>query len=105
MFEAIEMGDCMCIGVEVEKPDAAIADPSRLVVKNIVPTYATSESFLQSTKFMKTQEEERGHGGYRGRGGMRAGSTTHHAENNLMKGPTGEKITGILPLYLFNQHW
>jgi len=105
VFEAVEMGDCMCIGVEVEKPDAAIADPSRLIVKNIVPTYATSESFLQSTKFMKTQEEERGYGG-RGRRGM-----AHHTssgrivESNLMKGPTGEKITGILPLYLFDQHW
>ena len=49
--EALEMGDCMCISLEIEKPEAAIADPSRLIIKNIVPTYATSETFLQSAKF------------------------------------------------------
>lgn len=50
------MGDCMCIGIEAEKPDTAVADPSRMIIKNIVPTYATSESFLQSAKFQKKQE-------------------------------------------------
>lgn len=46
VFEALEDGDCMCIGLDVERPEAAIADASRLVIKRIVPTYATSESFL-----------------------------------------------------------
>ena len=53
--DALEMGDAMCIGLEVEKPEAAIADPSRLKIKNIVPTYTTSESFLQSAKFNLSQ--------------------------------------------------
>lgn len=46
IIDTLEMGDCMCIGIEFEKPEAAIADPSRLIIKNIVPTYTTSESFL-----------------------------------------------------------
>jgi len=45
--EALQDGDCMCIGLEIERPEEAIADPSRLVVKDIFPTYITADSFLQ----------------------------------------------------------
>lgn len=56
VIDTLEMGDCMCIGLEFEKPEAAIADPSRLIIKNIVPTYTSSESFLQSAKFALKQK-------------------------------------------------
>ena len=46
--EAIEQQDCMCIGLNVSRPEAAIADPSRLVINDIYPTYISLESFLQS---------------------------------------------------------
>lgn len=65
--EALEMGDCMSIALEIEKPEAAIADPSRLIIKNIVPTYATSETFLQSAKFAlknKQSDPYSRYGGY-----------------------------------------
>lgn len=32
---ALQVGDCMCLGLHVERPEAAIADPSRLVIKAI----------------------------------------------------------------------
>jgi hypothetical protein len=38
----------MCIGLSVSRPEAAVADPSRLVINDIFPTYLTSESFLNS---------------------------------------------------------
>lgn len=45
-IEALEEQDCMCIGLDVVRPEAAIADASRLVIKDIFPTYMTAESFL-----------------------------------------------------------
>jgi len=47
-IEALEEQDCMCIGLDVVRPEAAIADASRLVIKDVFPTYMTAESFLQS---------------------------------------------------------
>ncbi len=45
-LEAMQEADCMCIGLRVQRPEAAIADASRLVIKDIYPTYITAESFL-----------------------------------------------------------
>lgn len=68
VFEAMEDGDCMCIGLDIDRPEAAIADASRLIVKRIVPTYATSESFLQAAKFkmQKDNAPAAAHGGFKG---------------------------------------
>jgi hypothetical protein len=44
----------MCIALNVVRPEAAIADASRLIIKDIYPTYMTSESFLESAKFKIT---------------------------------------------------
>ena len=49
--EALEEQDCMCIGLNIVRPEAAIADASRLVVKDIYPTYMTANSFLESAQF------------------------------------------------------
>ena len=45
-IEALEEQDCMCIGLSVKRPEAAIADSSRLIINDIYPTYITAESFL-----------------------------------------------------------
>ena len=47
-IEALEEQDCMCIALDVVRPEAAIADASRLVIRDIFPTFMTAESFLQS---------------------------------------------------------
>ena len=49
--DALESGDCFGIGLSINRPEAAIADPSRMVVLDIVPTYLTVDSFLESAKF------------------------------------------------------
>jgi len=46
----------MCIGLDIQRPEAAIADPSRLIIKDIFPTYLSADSFLESAKF-KIQEK------------------------------------------------
>lgn len=48
-IEAMEDLDCMCIGLSVKRPEAAIADASRLIIKDIIPTFMTAESFLNSS--------------------------------------------------------
>ena len=45
-IEALEEQDCMCIGLSVTRPEAAIADSSRLIIRDIFPTYISAESFL-----------------------------------------------------------
>ena len=41
-LEALEEGDCMCLGVKIKRPEAAIADSSRIVVVDVFPTYITA---------------------------------------------------------------
>ena len=63
--EAIEEQDCMCIGLQVQRPEAAIADASRLVIKDIIPTYMTADSFLNSAQFkIQSNGGEAAHGGF-----------------------------------------
>ena len=47
-IEALKEQDCMCIGLSISRPEAAIADPTRLIIHDIFPTYITADSFLQS---------------------------------------------------------
>ena len=92
-LDAMQEADCMCIGLEINRPEAAIADPSRLVIKDIFPTYISAESFLMSAQF-KLQENSDAHGGF-----------GPNKDGQLALGLGNEKITGIMPLYLFQEHW
>ena len=47
-LEAMQDSDCMCISLSVDRPESAIADPTKLIVKDVFPTYITADSFLQS---------------------------------------------------------
>ena len=85
----------MCIGLKVTRPEAAIADASRLVIHDIYPTFFTSESFLQSAQYYMEQKED-AHGGFK---------SEKKQEGKLALGVGRENITGILPLYLFKEHW
>lgn len=42
--------DCMCICLSVQRPEAAIADPSRLVINDVLPTYVSADTFLKSAR-------------------------------------------------------
>jgi hypothetical protein len=50
-IEALEEGDCMGLGLNIERPEEAIADPSRLIIKDIVPCYVAMDIFLEAAKF------------------------------------------------------
>jgi len=49
--EALEDLDYMCVGLKVNRPEAAIADPSKLQIIEVYPTYVTGNSFLTQAQF------------------------------------------------------
>jgi len=49
--DALEGGDCMCLSLSIGRPEAAIADPGRLIIKDVFPTYFSADSFLESAKY------------------------------------------------------
>jgi len=63
LFEALQAGDSMCIGMDVARSEACIADPSRLVIKDIIPTFMTADSFLDSAVF-SLRKDDQAHGGF-----------------------------------------
>ena len=97
--EALQEQDCLCIGLNIARPEAAIADPSRLKIIDIYPTYMSAEGFLNSAQFSINKApgvEEMAHGGFDAKGNY---------EGKLALGLGRESITGVLPLYLFKEHW
>lgn len=99
VFESMEQGDAFGIGLAVDRPEAAIADPSRLIIRDVVPTYATSESFLESAKFkLSNQNNQDVHGGFKNQ-------DQKQAEPEVMMGVGREKLNGMMPLFLFDEHW
>ena len=83
----------MCLCLDVGRSPAAIADPTKLVIKEIIPTFMTSDSFLDSAIFNLGKTEE-AHGGFK-----------VSNEGKLAMGVGRENITGVLPLFLFQEHW
>jgi hypothetical protein len=87
----------MCLALDVARSEACIADPSRLVIKDIIPTFMTADSFLDSAVFNLRKDAD-AHGGF-------TGSGTKAGEAKLAMGIGRENITGVMPLYLFKEHW
>lgn len=53
----------MCLGLDVARSEACIADPSRLVIKDIIPTFMSGDSFLDSSIF-SINRNDNAHGGF-----------------------------------------
>ena len=95
--EALEESDCMCISLSITRPEAAIADPSRVRIKDIIPTYLTADSFLEAAQFQinaAAGDEAKAHNAFEKDG-----------EGKITQGIGRENITGVMPLYLFKEHW
>jgi hypothetical protein len=102
MFEALESGDCMCIGLDIARSEACIADPTRLVIKDIIPTFITADSFLDSAVFSLRKNAD-AHGGFTG--AASSSEQKKQGEAQLALGMGREAITGVMPLFLFKEHW
>lgn len=44
--EAIRDYDCLSIGVDIHRPEDAIVEPSKIIIKQIFPTVISGESFI-----------------------------------------------------------
>lgn len=97
VIQTVMEGDCLAIGLSVKRPEAAIADPSRLIIDDIYFTWYDSESYLESAIYYLNKSNS-AHGGF---------STTNDPRyvNKLAVGASREDVTGIMPLYLFPEHW
>ena len=48
-IDLMQNKDCMCIGLSIGRSEACIADPTRLVIKEVFPAYMSLDSFLESS--------------------------------------------------------
>lgn len=97
LFEAMESGTCMCLSLEVERSEGCIADPSLLKIKKVIPTFMTADSFIDSTVF-SLNKDIHAHGGF-------SNTKQGAGEGHLAQGLGRESITGVMPLYLFKEHF
>lgn len=51
VVEGMAEGDCMCVCLQIGRSEATIMDPSKLVIKSIVPTFMSLDSFMESSIF------------------------------------------------------
>lgn len=69
-----------------------INDPSKLIIKSIVPTFMSVDSFLESSIF-KLEENQDASGGY-----------DYKKQGELALGIGRESVSGLMPLWLFREH-
>ena len=91
--ECIQDQDCICIWLDIRRSEATIADPTKLVVKSIVPYYLSADAFIEAAQFTLSKDTE-AHGGF---------DKGNDAE--LIVGVGRESITGVMPLYIFKEHF
>ena len=58
LFETIELGSCMCLSFEIERPQGYLNDPYLIQVKKVVPKFYSSEAFIDSQIFKLEDSKE-----------------------------------------------
>jgi uncharacterized protein YegL len=93
VFECIKDQDCLCLCLDVARSEAAIADPTKLVIRKIIPNFLSADSYIEAASFALGFDSE-AHGGF-----------DKNNEANILVGAGREKINGALPLFLFKEHF
>ena len=92
-LECLKEKDCMCLGLEISRSKATIDDPSRLIIREVHPTFLSLDSFLESSIFnLKCNQDS-------------SGGFEYDRQGELAIGVGRESISGALPLFLFKEHW
>ncbi|CAG8466994.1 1034_t:CDS:2 [Ambispora gerdemannii] len=97
-IEAMREGECMCLTLDIGRSQAAIADPTQLIIKKINQTFMSSDAFMNSVRYALEETsggDENVHGGFQG----------PSFSASVIQGIAREDITGILPLYINEKHW
>ena len=86
--------DCMCVGLSVKRSEATISDPTKLIIAEVFPVYMSLDSFLESAIYnLKLHQDAAGNFDIRDEAGK------------LAVGAGREELTGLMPLFLFKEHW
>jgi len=93
MIEALKGADCLCLTFDIGRPEVAIQDASRIVIKKIYPTIISASAFLDSVEHsMKLNPNN-------------SGGFDLSFQGDIVKGASNESITAALPLYFCSEHW
>lgn len=92
-IDALADEDCLCLTFNIGRSQAAIADPTQILIKDVYPSFITVGSFFFSTEYA-LKKNKLAHGGYE-----------KHAEGMIVKGAASENITGVMPLYFCEENW
>ena len=49
IVECMKAKDCMCIGLEISRSEATISDPTKLIIREVLPAFISLDSFLESS--------------------------------------------------------
>jgi hypothetical protein len=79
----------MCLSLQISRSEATIQDPTKLIIKGIVPTYMSLDSFLDASIF-KLKQNQKEDGGF-----------DYNMQGELALGLGRESVSGVLPLFLF----
>ncbi|KAJ4457950.1 hypothetical protein PAPYR_6482 [Paratrimastix pyriformis] len=91
--DAVLDGDALCIGLDIGRSQACIADPSQLTIKAVSATFVSVESFLDSVLY-SVERNEHAHGGF-----------VRSEQGSILVGESREPISGALPLFICPEHW
>lgn len=92
-IDAIADEDCLCLTFDIGRSQAAVIDPTQIIIKNVYPSFLTAGSFFFSTEFA-LKKNKLAHGGFE-----------KHADGLILKGAAQENITGVMPLYFCEENW
>jgi len=88
--EAYTEADSICFTFDCGRSPAAVADPTKVVVKKILPSFITSEGFLDAAKMA-------------GAGSL--GDFDKNSQACVIQSEGRESISGALPLFINPENW
>jgi hypothetical protein len=91
--EAIKCEDCLCISFDINRPEIAIVDATRIGIKKIFPTIICATAFIDSAKYAIRLDAEA------------SGGFGEQTKGSIVKGISAENITAVLPIYICPEHW
>lgn len=92
-IEAMADEDCLCMTFDLNRPEIAIADCTRINIKKIYPTIISAKSFMDCAKY-SVKLNAKASGGF-----------DEDSKGSIIKGVSNEDITGVLPLFICKEHW
>lgn len=98
-------GDSLCLGLDVRRPEAAIADPTRMEIISVGPSVLSADALLEALQFRL--HSDMGYGDIAGNDveGFAAYAGYDSSSEKILSGAARENISGGLPLFVNENHW